>query len=180
MLLRRFPVFLTLGAALALAACSSGAIAPNPTSPNYMGGPGFAQGEGTGHDSGGNLFSDLFGGGKKNNANTGSPVAVNAFLWRGALDTLSFMPLASADPFGGIIITDWYAPPATPDERFKATAYILSRRLRADGVKLSLFRQVMQNGQWVDSAVDPATVGDIENKILARARQLRVETNASN
>jgi len=180
MLLRRFPVLMTLGATFALTACSAPAIAPNPTAPNYMGGPGFTAGEGTGHASSGNVLSDLFGGGKKNTANSGTSVAVNAFLWRGALDTLSFMPLASADPFGGIIITDWYAPPATPDERFKATAYILSRRLRADGLKLSVFRQVMQNGQWVDAAIDPATVGDIENKILARARQLRVETDASN
>ena len=167
-----------LAVLLALAGCAGISVKPNPTAPNYMGGPALNTAEGTGQAGSGNLLSDLFGGKKKTNAPTGAGVGVNAFLWRGALDTLSFMPLASADPFGGIIITDWYSTPGAPDERFKATAYILSRRLRANGVKLSLFRQVRQSGGWVDAPVDPGTVGDIENKILARARQLRVEAKA--
>jgi hypothetical protein len=108
----------------------------------------------------------------------GSALGVNAYLWRGALDTLAFMPLASADPFGGVIITDWYEPPSSPDERFKATAYILGRQLRADGVRVSVFRQVRQDGTWVDAAVSPETVGAIEAKVLERARDLRVQTAA--
>ena len=63
------------------------------------------------------------------------------------------MPLASADPFGGVIITDWYTPPGTSGERFKATVYILSRDLRSDGVRVNIYRQVLQNGQWVDATV---------------------------
>jgi Domain of unknown function (DUF3576) len=176
MLPRRLRHAVLPAALVALAGCTSPAIAPNPTAPNYMGGPAYAPGMGTGHQQTGNLLADLFGGSKKNAANAASPIAVNAYLWRGALDTLSFMPLASADPFGGIIITDWYSPPSAPNERFKATAYILGRELRADGIKLTLFHQVYQDGRWVDAAVSPDTVGDIENKILDRARQLRVET----
>lgn len=103
-------------------------------------------------------------------------LGVNAYLWRGALDTLSFMPLASADPFGGVIITDWYAPPGDVNERFKATAYILGRELRTDAIRLSLFRQVRQDGQWLDAPVSPTTVGEITDKILARARQIKVQT----
>ncbi|HTZ69111.1 MAG TPA: DUF3576 domain-containing protein [Acetobacteraceae bacterium] len=103
----------------------------------------------------------------------GATLGVNAYLWRGALDTLSFMPLASADPFGGVIITDWYSPPSATDERFKATAYILGRTLRADGVRVTIFRQVRQGGQWADAPVNPSTAADIENKVLARARELR-------
>lgn len=103
----------------------------------------------------------------------GGGLTVNAYLWRGALDTLSFMPLASADPFGGVIITDWYQPPDGGGERFKATAYILGKQLRADGVRLSLFRQVAQNGQWVDAPINASTTGEIENRMLARARELR-------
>ncbi len=122
----------------------------------------------------------VFGVGKgtsKNGANgEGGGLGVNAYLWRGALDTLAFMPLASADPFGGVIITDWYQPPTTPGERFKATAYILGRQLRADGIRLSLFRQVSQGGQWVDAAVSPSMTGEIENKVLLRARDLRAQT----
>ena len=101
---------------------------------------------------------------------------MNAYLWRAALDTLGFMPLASADPFGGVIITDWYSPPTTSGERFKATAYILGRQLRADGVRVQIFRQVDQNGRWVDASVNPQTTSEIENRVLARARELRSAT----
>jgi hypothetical protein len=111
---------------------------------------------------------------------TGGGLGVNAYLWRGTLDTLSFMPLASADPFGGVIITDWYSPPSANGERFKATAYILGRQLRADGVRISIFRQVEQNGRWVDAPVAPSTTGEIENKVLARARELRAQSASAN
>jgi len=132
----------------------------------------------------GKLFGDqglAFGvgkGAKPEDAGTGG-LGVNAYLWRGALDTLAFMPLASADPFGGVIITDWYQPPQGSGERFKATAYILGRQLRADGVKLTMFRQVARNGQWVDAPISPVTTSEIENKVLARARELRSQV-ASN
>ncbi len=109
----------------------------------------------------------------------GGALGVNAYLWRGALDTLAFMPLSSADPFGGVIITDWYQPPAGGGERFKATAYILGRQLRADGVRISVFRQVAQGGQWVDAPVSPTTTSEIENKVLARARELRSQVAGS-
>lgn len=106
----------------------------------------------------------------------GGALGVNAYLWRATLDTLGFMPLASADPFGGVIITDWYEPPASQGERFKATAYILGRQLRADGLKVSIFRQTVQNGRWIDATVSPVTTSEIENKVLARARELRSQT----
>ena len=115
-------------------------------------------------------------GGKGGGSEEGSALGVNAYLWRAALDTLAFMPLSSADPFGGVIITDWYQPPASPDERFKATAYILGRQLRADSVRVSIFRQVLQGGQWRDAPVAATTTGEIENKVLARARELRTQT----
>ena len=170
-----------LAALLPLAGCSGGDVKPNPTAPNYMGQGMENPSDNTDSAFGpGGMLGNLFGGSKGNQEGNGGPgIGVNAFLWRGALDTLAFMPLASADPFGGIIITDWYSPPGTPDERFKATAYSLGRQLRADGVKLSIFRQKLEGGQWVDSQVDPATVGDIENKILERARQLRIQAKSS-
>jgi hypothetical protein len=68
-------------------------------------------------------------------------VAVNAFLWRASLDTINFIPLVSADPFGGVIITDWYTPAETPNERMKVQITILDRDLRADGVRVSVFKQ---------------------------------------
>src|SRR3954471_4923618 len=83
----------------------------------------------------------------------GAGLAVNAYLWRATLDTLSFMPLASADPFGGTIITDWYAPSASNNERFRAQAYVMGRQLRSDGVRVQVFRQVNERGQWIDQPV---------------------------
>jgi hypothetical protein len=113
----------------------------------------------------------IFGGG---GGGGDAGIGVNSFLWRASLDTLNFMPLASADPFGGVIITDWYSDAAAPNERFKATVYILDTRLRADALNVSIFRQQQQNGQWVDATVDPDTEIQIENAILTRARQLRL------
>ncbi|MEM1147832.1 MAG: DUF3576 domain-containing protein, partial [Pseudomonadota bacterium] len=97
----------------------------------------------------------------------------NPYLWRATLDTLNPLPLVSADPFGGTIIYDWHAFESAADERVKATVYILDSRLRADGVKVSVFRQVNQDGIWADAAVDPETGIQLENAILARARNLK-------
>ena len=102
-----------------------------------------------------------------------SNVQVNAFLWRATLDTLAFMPLASADPFGGVVITDWYSPPAAPNTRFKANAYILSKNLTASAIQVSVFEQAQQDGQWVDVQADPAIASGLENRILARAADLQ-------
>ncbi len=102
-------------------------------------------------------------------------VGVNTYLWRASLDTVSFMPLASADPFGGVIITDWYSPENTPKERFKVNVYILARDLRSDGIRASIFKQKLTgNETWVDSAVDPQTAIRLEDAILTRARELRI------
>jgi hypothetical protein len=174
MLTRSTSAAALLIAVLALGACS--ASKPNPTDPDYMGrlGPG-------GPGDTGSMFGEgglSFGTGVNHSADStgGGGLGVNAFLWRGALDTLGFMPLASADPFGGVIITDWYQPPASSGERFKATAYILGRQLRADGVRVSVFRQVQQGGAWVDAPVGSTTATDIENKVLSRARELRTQS----
>jgi hypothetical protein len=109
-------------------------------------------------------------------AQQGGPaqIGVNGYLWRASLDALAFMRLASADPYGGVIITDWYSSPEAPAERFKATVYILDTRLRADGLNVTVFKQVATNGVWADVEPSPQTEVDLENAILTRARQLRL------
>jgi hypothetical protein len=166
------PIGALLACALVLTACAFSK--PNPTNPNVIpGGPGDTSQTRIGGDEG--LFS--FGNGKtrgdSSSGGGGGGIGVNAFLWRGALDTLSFLPLTSADPFGGVIITDWYTPTDAVGERFKATAYILGRDLRSDGIRVSVFRQVNQGGHWVDAPVSQVIQADIENKVLDRARKLR-------
>ncbi len=116
-----------------------------------------------------------FGGGEAVSEQSEAGIGVNSFLWRSSLDVLSFMPLSEVDPFGGVIITDWYANPELPTERFRATVFILDTRLRADALSVQIFKQVAaEDGRWVDASVDPATRIQIENAILTRARQLRI------
>ncbi|MZR29805.1 DUF3576 domain-containing protein [Sneathiella sp. DP05] len=106
---------------------------------------------------------------------SGGGLGVNAYLWRASLDTIAFMPLSSADPFGGVIITDWYSSPDSPNERFKVTVYILDRRLRADGVRVTAFKQNLDtSNQWIAIPLAPKVTADLENAILAKARDLRV------
>ncbi len=119
---------------------------------------------------------DIFGQAKKgDDQGSGQGLGINSFLWRASLDTVSFMPIASADPFGGVIITDWYAPPETPDERFKLNVFIMGRALRADGLKIAAFRQAKDSsGNWADRPMDPAVITDLENTVLTRARKMRI------
>ena len=118
-----------------------------------------------------NLFGD------SEPKNTGGALGVNSYLWRASLDTISFMPVNSADPFGGVIITDWHSPTEAPSERFKLNVYILGRALRADGVRVAVFRQVQdRRGAWKDAGVPEETGTKIEDAILFRARQLRNQT----
>ena len=100
-------------------------------------------------------------------------IGVNAYLWRAALDTLSFAPMAEVDSNGGVIVTDWYTNPSSPNERVKVTATILDRDLRADALRVAASRQVFQNGQWVNATMSAATVQKLEEIILTRARDLR-------
>lgn len=113
-------------------------------------------------------------GGNRHNEDEQSGIGVNSFLWRGALDTISFMPLTSADPFGGVIMTDWYTPPATPNERTKVQVYVLARELRADAIRATVFRQIKTAaGAWADAPVAADSGTKLENAILTRARELR-------
>jgi uncharacterized lipoprotein len=116
----------------------------------------------------------LSGGDKKDDSGSASAIGVNIYLWRASLDTLSFMPITSADPFGGTILTDWYEDPKTPGERFKVNAVIMDKTLRADGVRISVFKQKLDGKAWRDKPVDDLLGRKLEDTILTRARQLRI------
>ncbi|PZT90405.1 MAG: DUF3576 domain-containing protein [Citromicrobium sp.] len=107
-----------------------------------------------------------------------STIGVNSYLWRAALETVSFAPLLQTDSAGGVIVTDWYANPQNPGERVKMTVTILDRDLRADALRVAASRQVAQGGGWVDAPVQAATVQKLEDIILTKARQLRREAIA--
>ncbi|MBI1214897.1 MAG: DUF3576 domain-containing protein [Alphaproteobacteria bacterium] len=121
------------------------------------------------------LGDKLFGRDDEDKGAGAAGIGVNSFLWRASLDTVSFMPIAQADPFGGVILTDWYENPDQLGERFKVNVYILDRHLRADGVRVAVFKQSKdKTGGWHDDKVPTQMATDIENAILTRARELRV------
>ena len=128
-----------------------------------------------------NIITDLFDGGLfggDDKSNQGSGIAVNTYLWRASLDTLSFMPLLSADPFGGVIITDWYSTSEESKEKFKVVAYILDKELRVDALKISVFKKLKnEEGDWVDSKSSKVLKNKVEDAILTKARKYKIKTN---
>lgn len=123
------------------------------------------------------VFQDITGLGDKEKSTGGVGIGVNTFLWRASLDTLSFMPLASADPFGGVIITDWYSSSESSNEKFKVVAYILDKGLRVDGIKVSVFKKLKdKNGEWVDSKTSSTLKNKVEDAILTKARKYKIQT----
>ncbi|MBX2834571.1 MAG: DUF3576 domain-containing protein [Micavibrio sp.] len=115
-----------------------------------------------------------FGGKKDKSDNSGAGIGVNSFLWRASLDTVSFMPVSSADPFGGTIITDWYTPDESKGERYKINVFIMGRQLRSDGVRVRVFQQNLRSGTWFDIQPPADMATKLEDAILTRARQMRV------
>lgn len=170
---RRAATAAALGCLLALGAC--GGIESEASYPDPLEGM-YDQGSLLGGEGGFTLLGPRRAPGDQETTGIG----VNSYLWRASLDTLAFMPLASADPFGGVILTDWYSPPEAPSERFKVNLYILDRQLRADGLRLSVFRQMRgPAGDWQDAGVGPDTARQLEDAILTRARQIRIAQTAS-
>ncbi|MFN0043866.1 MAG: DUF3576 domain-containing protein [Alphaproteobacteria bacterium] len=150
------PVLLVLGLVFALAACTRNTAPPKQ--------------EGVAGADGYNYLGTPQGG-------SASAPAVNSFLWRASLETVAFMPLASADAYGGVLITDWYAPPETPAERFKINVFVTGRQLRADALRAVVFKQSRRpDGSWIDASVDPGTARSLEDTILGRARQMRADS----
>jgi hypothetical protein len=175
MAMPRFPIvlFLSLASMVFITACEAykgEAKYPSGADRTTTGGDIYGKRESVLGKDGLSIF-----GGKEEKADDGSSgIGVNSYLWRASLDTVSFMPLASADPFGGVIITDWYEAEEKPNERFKVNIFILDKQLRSDGVKVKVFRQEMKGGKWVDTQVSDNTGPQMEDAILTRARQLRV------
>jgi hypothetical protein len=155
---------------LTLSACANSR--PNPTAPGIIPqGPGDPSFSRIGGPDSGVIFR--FPADRSVSSASGFGVGVNAFLWRGALETLSTLPLTSADPFGGVIITDWYTPANAAGQRFKDMVFIVGRDLRGDAVRVNVFRQINQGGRWIDAPVSAELETDIQNRVLDRARVLR-------
>lgn len=115
-------------------------------------------------------YNDIVGG------SNGGSILVNKHIWTAALDTLKFMPLASTDPFSGVIATDWSANPDAPGERIKVAAFVNGLDMEARSLQVAVYREVKgASGEWIPAPVADATPRRLEDLILTRARQLRVE-----
>jgi hypothetical protein len=159
----------TLSILLLLIACGSVKSDTTNYPKNHEDARRESRGKITGED-GLNVF-----GGKEKDDDNGAGLGVNSFMWRATLDTLSFLPITQADPFGGTVVTDWYEDPNAQGERFKINAYILSEKLRSDGIRISVFKQKLDEKLgWRDEKVAESTASDLEVAILTRARQLRI------
>lgn len=173
---RKVPPFLYKGFCplllllLGLSACADNGISTTPEYEGYKD-KMYPHGSLLSEEGGFSFFGDDE---EKKIENSG--IGVNGYLWRASLDTLSFMPIASADPFGGLITTDWHSPDPSAQERIKLNVFILDRDLRADGVKVSVFKQTLdsETKKWADAPVSDATANALEETILMRARQLRM------
>lgn len=161
-------IILIITCAVLLAACAGG-----KTEATYPQEPERKRDEKYGKLFGDDAFT-FFTGKKSEKKALSSGITVNGYVWRATLDTLSFMPILSADPFGGVVITDWYEDPKTPEERFKVNAFITNSTLRADAIKVTVFKQKRDGKSWRDVDVQERLGRDLEDTILTRARQLRV------
>ena len=104
-------------------------------------------------------------------------MSINTYLWQGALDTLSFMPLSSADPIGGTIITDWYSSTNNPDERCKLNIFISGKELKTQNLRVASFCQNYQNNRWVNKDINDDSNIKLENAILNKAKKLKLESS---
>lgn len=101
---------------------------------------------------------------------------VSPVLWQAAHDALNFAGVSSEDPVTGLLVTKWYSPPGKPDERLRASVFILSRALRSDSVAVTVDRQMRTpDGQWQKTPVARDVADGLDNAILLRARQIHAE-----
>ena len=114
-----------------------------------------------------------------NNAASVSSIGmpINPYLWKGSLETIGFMPLSSADPFGGIIITDWYSNGQKIDERCKINIFIKGMELKTSNLKVSSFCQSFGNNKWMDLPINASSNAQLENAILNKAKKIKLAKN---
>ena len=131
--------------------------------------------------SGGGLFGKKGGldllNQNKQTASIGMGMPINPYLWKASLETVNFMPLSSADPFAGLIITDWYSQNNT-NERCKINIFIRGVELKTSNLKVNSFCQTLSDtNNWVGNETDIKINAQIENAILNKAKKLKLSTN---
>ena len=132
--------------------------------------------------TGGGLFGkkgglSLFGEKNSNNV-TSAGMPINPYLWKGSLETIDFMPLISADPFAGVILTDWYSGNTEEFERCKINIFIKGLELNSQNLKVNTFCQSLNTQNiWIDNKSDNSNDIKIENAIFNKAKKLKLTQN---
>ena len=126
---------------------------------------------------GGLSIGNILGSSEEESAQASIAMNVNVFLWRGALETISFMPLNSADQIGGTIITDWYSTPDNNNERCKLNIFITGKNLKTENLKVTSFCQEFKNQMWINKKTNNQNNIKIENAILNKAKKLRIQSS---
>ncbi|RYE60984.1 MAG: DUF3576 domain-containing protein [Hyphomicrobiales bacterium] len=160
-----------LAAAVFVAGCGIKGEAPEANPTDMPKGPGLFSGES------GNILESFKS--NRSKEESGGSIGVNIYLWRAALESVAFMPITQADSNGGVIVTDWYSQPEQPNERVKANILILGKTLRADALKVTLFKQQRVNGEWTGTDVSAATTTALEDTILTKARAIKKQTSGN-
>ncbi len=126
---------------------------------------------------GGISFNSITNNDSGNNSTTTIAMTVNPFLWKGALETIDFMPLNSADQVGGTIITDWYSTSTNPNERCKLNIFISGKRLNTENLRVTSFCQEFKDPSWINKKVNQEDNVKIENAILNKAKKLKLQSS---
>ena len=122
-------------------------------------------------------ITDILSGNNNNTTIASIGMPINVYLWRGALETISFMPLSSADPIGGTILTDWYSTTSNVNERCKLNIIISGLELQTQNLKVTSFCQDYKNERWVNKEISNKNNIKIENAILNKAKKLKLQSN---
>ena len=126
---------------------------------------------------GGLSFGDLLGENQNQSTTASVGMPINAYIWKASLETISFMPLSSADPIGGTIITDWYSTTNNQKERCKLNIFISGKKLKTENLKVNSFCQEYKDQVWVNKNIDKENNTKIENAILNKAKKLRLQSS---
>jgi hypothetical protein len=98
-------------------------------------------------------------------------------LWRASLDVIDFMPLASVNYSGGIIITDWYSNERSQNESIKITIRFLTNEIRSDALDIKVFTRICKesliNCKYIES--NKSLVAELKKEILKRATRFQLE-----
>jgi hypothetical protein len=92
-------------------------------------------------------------------------------LWRASLDAIDFMPLASVNYSGGIIVTDWYSSSLSSNENIKISIRFLSNEIRSDALNIQIFKKICdENNRCVINESVGELNKELQRKILQKAK----------